>query len=340
MTTKTAPKGGLQESITLPHTEELELYNNSFSSCSQKVRLCLAEGGQSYKNNHIHLIETGWYQTCSPEYKKINPGATVPVLVHNGHPVYESHDQIHYVNDKFLQGKLCPPAIKDEVDDWTDCVSIKGDPMSAKSQEARIGSCIPVLTFPIFASMTQDIAVSNITWGLLHHPNKERPVIFLLMKTLGPYIVQLPKVRALIRIAVKNCRNHLQRIEKKLSDGREFICGRTYTLGDVGLTSSLLRIENADFQYLFADLPYISKYWARLKARPSFDNAITSKELPIMTMAFARVRQWKETYPWFKDALETDQPISSRALVGKFLTRSFVVCSLGYAASAICCSRL
>ena len=77
MTTKTAPKGGLMETVTLPHTEELELYHNAFSSCSQKVRLCLAEAGQAYKSNHIHLVETGWYQTCSPQFKKINPGATV-----------------------------------------------------------------------------------------------------------------------------------------------------------------------------------------------------------------------------------------------------------------------
>ena len=28
----------------------------------------------------------------------VNPAGTVPVLVHNGHPVYESHEQILYID--------------------------------------------------------------------------------------------------------------------------------------------------------------------------------------------------------------------------------------------------
>ena len=30
--------------------------------------------------------------------RDVNPAGTVPVLIHNGHPVYESHEQIVYID--------------------------------------------------------------------------------------------------------------------------------------------------------------------------------------------------------------------------------------------------
>merc|ERR1712194_547123 len=104
------------------------------------------------------------------------------------------------------------------------------------------------------------------------------------------------------------------------SDGRTFICGEKYTLADVGMTSILVRIEAANFDLLFADLANISKYWKRIKERPSYSAAISRKELPIMRVAFARVKLWKEAHPWFRDALETSKPIGASARAG-FLLR-------------------
>ena len=37
--------GGIDRTITLPHTDEVELYSNSFSHCSRKARMVLAELG-------------------------------------------------------------------------------------------------------------------------------------------------------------------------------------------------------------------------------------------------------------------------------------------------------
>ncbi|RJF86499.1 hypothetical protein D3874_05225 [Oleomonas cavernae] len=58
--------GGLKADITLPHSEEFELYGNAFSHCSRKARLVLAELGIPYRHRHIDLIETGAYGTISP----------------------------------------------------------------------------------------------------------------------------------------------------------------------------------------------------------------------------------------------------------------------------------
>ena len=239
----------------------------------------------------------------------------MPVLVHNGHPVYESHDQIHYVDEKFLNNSLCPSNMRTEVEKWTDFISIKGDPFAKESQEARLGPCTVALTIPIFASMMQDISLRQPLWGLLHHPNKERPVVFSVLKMLGPLALQVPSTLAMVRGARTRCRAHFENLDRHLSNGRTFVCGESYTLGDVGLTACINRIDNADFGCLYADLKHVSQYWQRLRARPSYEEALKKPELPIMTMGFARIKLWKEQHVWIKDALETDKPPALMAAV-------------------------
>ena len=66
-----------------------------FAVFRKRLRVCLAEYGVDYPSAvSIDLIETGKYQNISRDFLRVNPGATVPVLLHNGHPVYESHEQV------------------------------------------------------------------------------------------------------------------------------------------------------------------------------------------------------------------------------------------------------
>ena len=90
---------GLQESISLPFDQDFELYHNAFSLCSKKTRVCLAELDIDHASHHIDLIETGSYENLSRHFLAVNPQGVVPVLVHHGHPVYESHEQIRYAAD-------------------------------------------------------------------------------------------------------------------------------------------------------------------------------------------------------------------------------------------------
>jgi hypothetical protein len=87
--------GGLHADISLPHSAEFELYHNDFSLCSKKIRMCLAELEISYLGHPIDLIETGSYETLGRRFLAVNPAALVPVLVHDGHPIYESHGIQH-----------------------------------------------------------------------------------------------------------------------------------------------------------------------------------------------------------------------------------------------------
>ena len=53
--------------------------------------------GVEFKQNTLRMPSAGSWETKSQEYLRLNPAGTVPLLLHNGHPVYESNDQLKYV---------------------------------------------------------------------------------------------------------------------------------------------------------------------------------------------------------------------------------------------------
>ncbi|MPZ41156.1 MAG: hypothetical protein GEU95_24535 [Rhizobiales bacterium] len=87
----------------------LELYNFSQSTCSLKVRICLAEKKLEWTDrrlvskDHDHLAE--WYL-------KLNPNGVVPTLVHDRVPIIESSVIVQYLDDvfplKFRSARLTP----------------------------------------------------------------------------------------------------------------------------------------------------------------------------------------------------------------------------------------
>ena len=61
----------------------IELYHSTHSTCSQKVRICLAEKGLAWTGHHLNLRR---FDQLKPEFLALNPAGLVPVLVDGGHP--------------------------------------------------------------------------------------------------------------------------------------------------------------------------------------------------------------------------------------------------------------
>ena len=59
----------------------LTLYHANHSTCSQKVRLCLAEKRLEWTSKLINLATN---EHLTPEYLALNPNGVVPTLVHDG----------------------------------------------------------------------------------------------------------------------------------------------------------------------------------------------------------------------------------------------------------------
>jgi len=146
---KTHPvRAGHRPELAIAHEREFELYHNALSLCSMKTRVCLAELRIPYKSHHTDLIETGCYENLRPRLLDVNPGGTVPVLLHEGHPIYESHEQIRYAARFAPMGatSLVPEDALEraEMEEWIDRSSLTGNPLENGDKSA--GNAVPGLT--------------------------------------------------------------------------------------------------------------------------------------------------------------------------------------------------
>src|SRR5215510_8769764 len=83
----------------------LVLYHSPYSTCSQKVRLVLAEKGLDYTSREISFARE---EQLAPEYLEINPNGVVPTLVHDGEPVTDSSCIMEYLDEVSPYPPLSP----------------------------------------------------------------------------------------------------------------------------------------------------------------------------------------------------------------------------------------
>ena len=293
---------GLAHGLTLPHEREFELYHNAFSLCSKKVRVCLAELGVDYRSHPIDLIETGRYENLSRRFLRVNPAATVPVLVHDGHPIYESHEQISYLGAHARSEVRLVPSDPEEracMQRWVDNSSLEGeDPLVRVAESA--GSCVPPLTFPLFATMMEDIPYARLVEGFLFHRQRIRPLVFALLKWRG--IQGLPhdaRMSGLMRNACKHLHGHLDALEAQLgASGGPYILGADYSLADVSWLVILERLNEADWLSGFLEArPACSVYWQRSIEREGYRQGILSYGHPTIERGRERLVAAKRNSP-------------------------------------------
>ena len=83
----------------------IQLYHNDMSSCSQKVRLGLAEKHLDWGSEHLSLRDGDQYE---PAYLALNPNGVVPTLVDDGHVIIESQVILEYLDDAYPEPPLRP----------------------------------------------------------------------------------------------------------------------------------------------------------------------------------------------------------------------------------------
>lgn len=89
----------------------LKLYNYFRSSASYRVRIALHYKEIDFEYVPVHLVKNGGEQR-SENYRKLNPMAHVPTLVHGDFALAESMAIVTYLDQVFLKNPLFPSDAK------------------------------------------------------------------------------------------------------------------------------------------------------------------------------------------------------------------------------------
>lgn len=237
---------------------DLALYHNGLSSCSQKVRLVLAEKGLDFTSHDVNLVAG---EQHAPDYVKLNPNHVVPTLVHDGRVLTESSLIDEYLEDAFPQPPLLP----------ADPAGRHAARLVVKQIDEKVHPAAGVLTYAIGArnaalSQPQEVREANIN----AIPDAARRAARLSVIEHG---VKAPEFEG----ALGRFLDLLDRMEAQLSpDG--WLTGEAFGLADVAALPYVLRLEHLSMTPLLgaSARPQVASWLARVKARPSFETAVAA----------------------------------------------------------------
>jgi glutathione S-transferase len=230
----------------------LELYNAPASTCSQKVRLVLAEKELPWTDVRLSFARG---EHLTPEYLKLNPNGVMPTLLHDGQPIVDSSVINEYLEEAFPDTRRLVP----------------GDVL----QRARMR------TWRQYIDEVPTVAVRPLSfnayflpiWEGMDEPEFEafcdrHPLRRDFYRSMGrggfPEHVLVQSRRRLSET--------WQRMEQQLAS-TTWLAGDELTLADLSMAPPVVRTVDLDLHHLLNPFPHVRRWLARLQQRPSFETA-------------------------------------------------------------------
>jgi glutathione S-transferase len=232
---------------------ELMLYHHPVSTCSQKVRLALAEKGLAFDQ---HIIDWSKLEHLSDGYLAINPNGVVPTLVHRGQSILDSSVICEYVDEVFAGTALSPAdaAGRAAMRAW----------MRYFEEVPTVAIRIPSFNRLFVKPLKVDRSPESFDAMTDRMPLRKH---FYRQMTETGFSEQAT------RDSMERLRKTLERVAKALDDGRPFLLGEQYTIADIVLVPTVVRMEDLGLAGSWSDLPAVQRWFAGVQARPSFATA-------------------------------------------------------------------
>jgi glutathione S-transferase len=253
------PSRSIEKAAAKETPMAIELYQTAHSTCSQKVRLALAEKGMPERGKDWieHEVNLSKFEQLEPAYLKLNPNGVVPTFVHDGQVIIESSAILEYLEEAFPDPPLAPPD------------RVGRARMRAWMHYIDEAPTIPVRV-PSFANLFAPMRFTNTSDEDFKKHTERLP----LRKQFYQRMTQKGFSKVEIDHALDQIRQTCERIDKAMDDtGGPWIMGKQYTLVDAQVTPLIDRMEDMGYDYLWNDLPKMSAWWGRIKARPSYSQA-------------------------------------------------------------------
>lgn len=233
----------------------IELWHHRNSTCSQKVRLALAEKGLAWTGHSVNLRE---FEQLSAAFLALNPAGMVPVLVHDGAVLTESLVINEYLDDTFPDAPLRPADAlgRARMREWTLYVATEPTwAIKAPSYQKNLR--------PALAGTRPQAEFAQIAARMPHRENAER---WLTAATRGFTRQELGA--DLARMA-----KTLDRMQAALEHSA-WLAGDAYTLADVDMTPFVHRLADLGETAMIESRPRVADWYARVRVRPSFETAM------------------------------------------------------------------
>lgn len=235
----------------------ITLYHHSISVCAQKVRITLDEKGLSYEGREVDLMKQ---EHLSPEFLKINPKGLVPVLVHEGVPISESTIILEYLEDAFPEKSLRPQSnlAKARMRMWT---RVPDDGIHV--------ACGSITYASAFApQLKENHSPQEWEERLRKLPDKARAARQRQILEQG---FNAPFVRDAVLLHEKVIKD----MEAALSKA-PWLAGDEFSLADIAIIPYITRLDRLGLEGMWAHRPNVTRWFAAMQARPSFNTAITA----------------------------------------------------------------
>ena len=262
----------------------IELYHFGFSTCSQKVRLVLAEKGIDFVSHEVNLIAGGQHD---PAYVKLNPKHVVPTLVHDGRALVESSLIIAYLDDAFPEPPLQP----------ADALGRYRVARWIKHVDDELHPAAPIVTFAlgprsVLLQQPKEVREAN----LAAIPD---PVARATRRSVIEHGVAAPEFAGALGVFLDT----LDEMEAGLA-GQRWLSGARFGLADATLLPYVLRLEHLAMDPLLERTarPCVADWLARVKALPSYATAVEAWAVPaaVEMMRSNGKTAWPEVEPLTK----------------------------------------
>jgi glutathione S-transferase len=248
--------------------QQVLLFHAARSYCAQQARLMLEEKAIAWQSRYLEL---GRAEHFHPAYVRMNARMVVPTLVDHGVVVCNAAWIIRYLDVKFPERPLTPldPERRRLMERWID----RQDRYPVKYLSA--GNLPEHLQSQQKAGWHARLDALRL---LMDRHRFDRQLCALYQRKIAEITEWLSVDADKARMAEITHRmdGMLNDLDSQLAQTR-FLAGDSYSLADLAWTPVLYRIEECGLAeaWMHRQRRHLSGYYLRLKARPSFDAAIT-----------------------------------------------------------------
>lgn len=230
----------------------IHLWHAGMSTCSQRVRIALAELEYEFES---HLVNLHGGENASEAYQQIHPKGVVPALVHEGTLVIESNDIIGYLDATLGSGKLRPAAQEHDI-------------ARLLKQSDNSQPLLKLCTFEfLFGALPRPSAEAQEAFQKTHESEWVK-------EFHRDFSAGFPRTR--VHAAVDHIHSDFQVLEQLLSDGRAWLAGEQFSLADISWMPNIHRFDLLGWPY--DRHPQLSRWFAAASARDSYHSALEEWE--------------------------------------------------------------